>query len=296
MRSTLPEPKHSQWLAPSFVASGVAQEVGAGPERVGPLLAHRAFGVDPHRCIVFLHGFMGSSDDWLPIVRLMGDRIRAVVVDLPGHGGTPLPSNPGLVDMNYVVSGLNDLLDHLGIGSCTVLGYSMGGRIALHYALLHPDRCARLILESAGPGLRSTSERRERRESDSRLASELDAGDFSEFLKKWYDQPIFASLRRRPDLLPTLIERRLQNDPASLAHVLRTLGTGNQESLWDELPALGMPALALAGSLDGRYATAANEMEASSPWIRAELIADAGHIIHLEQPERFTEAVLAFHD
>ena len=259
-----------------------------GPER---LLVYRLVGDECQPSILFLHGFMGSSTDWLPTAERLSEFFRSILVDLPGHGRTPLPSNPLSLQMKDVVQALDVLLDHLRVERCILVGYSMGGRIALHYALQHPERCMRLILESASPGLRTPSEREARRASDHRLAAQLERMDFAEFLAKWYSQPTFASLKHQPGLLRPLIARRLENDASMLAHVLRTLGTGCQESLWERLSSIEMPVLALAGMFDAKYVAIAREMAGCSPRIRAHVVPGAGHIVHLEKAEEFLKRI-----
>ena len=118
------------------------------------------------------------------------------------------------------------LLDELSVGRAVVVGYSMGGRLALYFGLRYPERCSGLFLESASPGLSSVSEQAARRRADEEKAARLETENFEEFLQEWYRQPIFVSLTREEELLRKTIESRRRNEPEELARSLREMGTG----------------------------------------------------------------------
>ena len=183
-------------------------------------------------------------------------------------------------------------MDALGIARPHVVGYSMGGRVALYLALRHPERCARLVLESASPGLRTEAERAERRALDAERAAEVER-DFDGFLDRWYRMPLFASLKGRPQLRAAMLAKRRQNRPAELARSLRGLSTGRQPSLWDELAGLAVPALAVAGSRDRKFTDLAFEMAVVGPPLMP-LVVRTGHTVHAEQPELFAALVRDF--
>src|SRR5689334_14583758 len=106
--------------------------------------------------LLLLHGFTGSSATWAPHVAAWP--ARTIAVDLPGHGKTDAPADADLYCMEATVADLVALLDRLGVARAHVLGYSMGGRVALHLAAANPERVATLILESASPGLAGQAE------------------------------------------------------------------------------------------------------------------------------------------
>jgi 2-succinyl-6-hydroxy-2,4-cyclohexadiene-1-carboxylate synthase len=240
---------------------------------------------DPHRpTVLFLHGFMGSGADWSDAISALDERFYCVAPDLPGHG-----ASLGLLPEAYTVEGATravlDLLDRFGAGRPAIVGYSMGGRLALYLALRHPERCSGLFLESASPGIEDATKREARCRSDEERAERLEAGDLASILHDWYRQPLFASLAQREDLLQETIEARMRNDPVELARSLRGMGTGHQPSLWDDLDALQVPAVAVAGELDEKYARISRRIAGSSPNARAVVIPGAGHNVRLEAPE-----------
>jgi len=245
--------------------------------------------------VLWLHGFMGCADDWLPIVDGLGDGCRHLAVDLPGHGGSD--TAPG--------RGFDRLVDDLAARAAdaapppwTIAGYSMGGRIALYTALRHPSLFTRVILESATPGIEDANARAARVASDEALAQELERGDFAAFLARWYAQPLFATLHRRPGAVDGLIADRLARcDPARLAAALRGLGAGRQPSLWDALGTARAAALLITGGEDEKFAGIARRMAAE--WgapekVRWVSVPGAGHNVHLEARADYIEVVRAF--
>lgn len=188
---------------------------------------------------------------------------------------------------------LIDLLDFLKIDKCFLVGYSMGGRLALYMALEFPDRFEKTILESASPGLKAQEERSRRLHSDWQLARELETSDFKDFLLKWYKQPLFKSLQNTPNF-DKILERRLQNNPSELAKSLRYLGTGNQPCLWEKLSQNKIPLLLLVGEWDKKFRAINAEMEAICQVAELEIIPNSGHNIHIENTNEYLANLVRF--
>ena len=249
---------------------------------------------DPWRpAVVLLHGFMGAANDWGGIVPALNEKFYCIAVDLPGHGlSTGLPSE------SYTIEGaswgLLDLIRRAGIQRPVIVGYSMGGRLALYFALRHPEWCSGLFLESVSPGLESASERAARRRADEEKARRLESEDFEEFLKDWYRQPIFASLARDERLLEQTVESRRRNDPEELARSLRGMGTGSQPALWKDLAGLSAPTIVVAGGLDEKFARIGHRMESESWAIGFTPVPGAGHNVHAEASERYIRLLQDF--
>jgi 2-succinyl-6-hydroxy-2,4-cyclohexadiene-1-carboxylate synthase len=252
-------------------------------------LPHTITGPDDAPAVLLLHGFMGARDDWTPVAATLAGDLRCIAVDLPGHGDAV-----ALPDEAYTVEGtlaaLVDTLDTLGVRRCHVVGYSMGGRLALLLALRHPERCGRLVLASASPGLKTEAERAERRALDGERATAIGT-DFGAFLDAWARLPIFAL--DGDDARRDFIERRRRNIPTELARSLRGFGTGQQPDLWPDLESLAAPTLAVAGGRDCKYADLAFEMAAVGPPVMP-LIVPAGHAVHTERPALFAELARDF--
>ena len=249
-------------------------------------------GRDTDPVLLFLHGFMGSGQDWMETAEALPD-YRCILVDLPGHGlSGECPAE--LFPMPKAALALLAVLDDAGVGQCIPVGYSMGGRLALYLVVTRPDRCRALVLESGSPGLASQREREARREWDESKASELESQELDAFLEDWYRQPLFYSIRRNEARLAALMERRRHNDTAGLARSLRLMGTGSQPSLWPRLPEIPFPWLAVAGELDSRYRKTMRDMVSLSEKGRLVTVPDAGHNTHFENPEAFSRALREF--
>ena len=258
-------------------------------------LSRKLFGSPENPDVLCLHGFMGSAADWQDVVTAIGDRASCIALDLPGHGGS-LDLTPEAYTMEGTARAVVRTLDELEARRPVIVGYSMGGRLALYLALRHPERCAGLFLESASPGLESAGEREARRDADEVKAKRLESGDFENFLRDWYHQPLFAPLAREEVLLWRTIEARRRNDPSELARSLRGMGTGSQPSLWEDLEGLAVAAQAVAGELDWKYAGISSRMASISPKVEPVMIPGVGHNAHDEAPTEYIALLGRFLD
>jgi 2-succinyl-6-hydroxy-2,4-cyclohexadiene-1-carboxylate synthase len=225
------------------------------------------------------------------VLEELAARFTVIAVDAPGHGASPARhdrADPGEAAR---------LITEIG-GKAHYLGYSMGGRLCLRAACDYPDLVASLTLVGATPGLPDPGARARRRRDDENLAEQLERDGLGRFLDRWLALPLFSGLSPAGQHLP----QRLTNRPEGVAASLRRCGTGQQQSLWDQLGRLDMPVLALAGALDHKFAAIASDIVAAinapRPLDRApgqarmELVPDAGHTAHLEAPGMFLNIVM----
>ncbi len=247
------------------------------------------------RPLLLLHGFTGSAAVWPALAARFAPHRCTVAVDLIGHGQSDTPADAERYRMEQCVADLLALLDTLEIAQTDVLGYSMGGRVALQMAATAPARVSTLILESSSPGLADPAERQARIAADEALADSIERDGLAAFVDRWEQLPLFASQAALPaDIRARQHTQRLQNNPQGLANSLRGMGTGRQSSLWDRLPQLRMPALLIVGALDQKYCAIAEQMAQALPNVRTVVVPNAGHAVHLEQPERFAMIVMEF--
>ena len=162
--------------------------------------------------------------------------------------------------------------------------------VAIEYGM-HIDR---LVLESASPGLKTNDERVQRCAVEDAWAEEMTGGPFEDYLRRWYDQPLFGSLHAQPERLEALIQRRMDNDPQALADVMIALGTGRQAPYWDDLEEHLIPTLAIAGALDPKYLGIAKRMKGLCREIELAIVPGCGHNVHFENPAAYTERLIAF--
>ena len=255
------------------------------------MLHRQAHGPSEAPTLCFLHGFMGASADWAPIVEVLSGDIHCLTMDLPGHGRS-LDRDDDAYSVEGATEAVVGVLDAEEISACTLVGYSMGGRVALSLALREPDRVNRLVLESVSPGLRSEAERAERRSVDADRADRIEE-DLSAFLADWYRQPLFESLARH-GLVEKMVQTRSTNDPRELAKALRGLSPGRQASFWDRLDTLDCPTLILAGALDDKYVSITDEAVTRIDPARRVVVPGVGHNVHTERPSAFTDALDSF--
>ncbi|HVC81359.1 MAG TPA: 2-succinyl-6-hydroxy-2,4-cyclohexadiene-1-carboxylate synthase [Chloroflexota bacterium] len=286
------------------MANQVVVTEAAARERVIPVngIRYRVTTAGSGPPLLLLHGFAGSGETWEEHRATLGAHFRTLAVDLLGHGGTDAPPDPARYTMAQTVADLQALCDILlsplpdgGGERYGLLGYSMGGRVALNLALAEPDRVGALILESTSPGIADPEERAKRRRGDEELAEFTERKGVAAFTRRWEALPLFASQRRLA--LPIRHRQRaerLRNTPRGLANSLRGLGAGVPEPVHDRLGELTMPTLLIAGELDERYRAHAEAMLAALPHARLALIPDAGHNVHLEQPKLFDTQILEF--
>jgi 2-succinyl-6-hydroxy-2,4-cyclohexadiene-1-carboxylate synthase len=247
----------------------------------------------PTETVLFLHGFMGDKDDWTEITDRLRPEYRTLAVDLPGHGESGQVDDEHAYRIESCAHGLIDLLDDLEIGPCHLVGYSMGGRLGLYLILRYPERFLDAVLESTSPGLETEDERAARRAHDEALAQGLETVGLKTFVATWYQQPLFHHLPAGPRL-ETMLKNRASNAPGGLARSLRFMGTGAQPSLWERLDKAKRPQLFVAGLQDEKFSHIAARMEEACPCGKAVIVENAGHIVHFEQPEMYTELLRLF--
>lgn len=244
--------------------------------------------------LLLLHGFTGSHETWRNLAGHLSAHHIVTTLDLPGHGESTLPT-AGPLTFAAVVDDLAWIIAALHGGQSDVLGYSMGGRIALAMAIAHPERVGALVLESASPGIADAQERQERHLADEGLADRILEGGVDTFVAGWERLPMWGS-QATLSLFDRVQQRkvRLGQTPEGLAASLRATGTAAQPSYWEQLSDLTTPTLIIAGELDQKFAQIATTMHAAIPDSRLEIVAKAGHAVHLEQPAIYTQLVSQF--
>ena len=249
--------------------------------------------VASERAVILLHGFSGSSADWADLVPRFRAAGRATVaIDLIGHGGSATSGDPARYTMTETVRDLDSILAALGIESADWVGYSMGGRVALHFALAHPERVRSLTLESASAGIEDPGSRERRRRSDDALASRIEERGVEWFADYWGTLPLFETQWELPsETLQALRARRLSNNPSGLAHSLRGMGQGAHEYLGERLHTLDCDTLFLAGERDLKYVEVARRASAAVPGSACVIVPGAGHSVHLEAPDAVASAL-----
>ena len=245
--------------------------------------------------LLLLHGFSGDHTNWQDVVTRLQDRFQLIALDILGHGASDKPANPASYRMAAVAADICDLLGQLNITQTHLLGYSMGGRLALFLALKYPDRFRSLTLESAAPGLADADVRAERHRRDSQMAEDIEARGIASFVDYWESLSLWSSQANLPEkVLAAQRQQRMHNDPRGLANSLRGMGSGAQPSLWQELTHLTVATHLIVGELDDKFRRINQQMAERIPGARLTVIPAAGHNTHLENPDAFCSALLSF--
>jgi 2-succinyl-6-hydroxy-2,4-cyclohexadiene-1-carboxylate synthase len=230
--------------------------------------------------LVLLHGFTQTGRSWLPIAHALAGRYRSATPDLPGHGDFAERRPASFTACDAYLRALSD-------APFTLVGYSMGGRVALHAALGLGERVRRLVLIGASPGIADASERAARAAADAALADRIEAIGLDAFVREWGAQPLFDGIPRGVAELIDADRRR--NTAAGLAAALRGLGTGVMPPLWERLGELALPVELVVGERDEKFRGVAAAMAERLPDARVHVVPGAGHVAHLEVPDALVE-------
>ena len=250
---------------------------------------------DGRDAIVLLHGLTGSHASWTAVLEAWQPAARLIAPDLPGHGRSVPGWSAARCSIEAAAAALESMLDALAVARCSLVGYSMGGRLALYFALTRPRRVARLVLESASPGLATADQRQQRRRHDEALARHALEAGIEAFVERWQRTPVLADERDLPaDVRAALRRQRLSCSAAGLAASLRGMGTGSQPWLGERLAEVAAPALVIAGARDHKFTALARSIAAGLGSAELAIVEDAGHNVHLARPRTFVGLLDAF--
>lgn len=237
--------------------------------------------------LVFLHGLLGDRQDWVEVIEGL-EGINCLALDLPGHGQHHQVQVASFEAFHHW---LGDTLKTHGVRRYGLLGYSLGGRLALYHASRQPPGLEALWLESAHPGL-PVSERPGRIAHDERWALRFAQEPLEDVLIDWYQQPVFIDLteaqRRRQ------IQRRLANRGPAVATMLRSTSLAHQPSLWSWLENTTLPVSYFSGRRDAKFHTLATRLAGVAPRLR-HIELEGGHNLHAEQPEMMAQQLKAWY-
>jgi 2-succinyl-6-hydroxy-2,4-cyclohexadiene-1-carboxylate synthase len=245
--------------------------------------------------LVLLHGFTGSGRSWEQAVALLSYPGRVLAPDLPGHGRSHFDSVAEPCTLEDFATALDDALTTLEASRVVLAGYSLGGRIALYYAITRPRLLSRLVLESASAGIVDSAERARRVHADEELATYVLAEGVERFVDRWERTPVLAALSRLPAAeRARLRELRVGSSPEGLAASLRGMGTGAQPYLGSRLDEIAIPTLVVAGAEDAKFSAIAATLAAGVRESTVAILPNVGHTPHLEAPASWAEVVGSF--
>ena len=198
--------------------------------------------------LVFLHGFLGCKLDWEPYIKYFG----GIAIDLPGHGDAPF----------YDLSKILPQKAHL-------VGYSMGGRIALEWLYRYPNRFPSATLLSTNLGLETEEEKQNRIHQEEMWIESIHKDGINHFIQTWYQNPLFEGAP-----IPAY---RYQQNPDLLIQAIRKFSLAKQQNFWNSLP---KSTTFLYGEQDRAYRKTYERL--CTMGRDAHLIPKSSHAIHLQ--------------
>ncbi len=249
----------------------------------------------PHGAtVVFSCAYCTTHENWRGQVEpLTRAGHRVVLWDLRGHGRSGAPTQDAAYTMDRVVEDLRQVADHVSPDAPIVAaGLSFGGLASLHFMRAHADRVAALALIGSGPGFKKPEAASGWAEQTERTARFLESRGLDAFVDGRAGATCVGGRPELPAAQRAAAAIRAQ-DPAALARFGRRV-SGLAPSVIDELASMDVPALVLVGAGDKAFLRAAEVMATKLPQARHVVIPDAGHIVNIEQQERFNEALLSF--
>lgn len=245
--------------------------------------------------IMFLHGFAGCSDDWEDVIDLIPQSMQLIAIDLIGYGRSSAVNDLKYFSQNFQVRILKEIIDYLKLKSVILVGYSMGGRLALSFAIKHMGAIRGLVLESSTAGIQNKNEKDVRKKNDNELADYIENHSIKEFVKKWMSQEIFSTQENlSPNRYEKIKIKKLLLNKEMLACSLRGFGTGQMKSLWNNLSYIECPVLLITGEYDKKFCEINSRMNKLIPDSTHCIVKNSGHNIHLENPEEFVNLLMKF--
>lgn len=241
--------------------------------------------------LLFFHGFMGSSKSFEPLASRLMHSCNPVTIDLLGHGSTLAENDPERFTASKQADDILSLLNRLQLPNLFLYGYSMGGRLAQHVAVRDSFRFSGLILESTHCGITDRADREKRAETDRERAKKIEE-NFEKFLEHWTALPLFESPRGATDFnyIPILSSQK----PELMAASLVGFGAGAMPPVCDRLKTFKVPLGLIAGAADQKYVDKMGEMAQLCHGATFEIIDNAGHRVHADQPEATAKFITQF--
>ncbi|OIO58712.1 MAG: hypothetical protein COZ46_04765 [Verrucomicrobia bacterium CG_4_10_14_3_um_filter_43_23] len=239
--------------------------------------------------IITLHGFTGDAQDFAPLAESTKQPFRWIAINYLGE-------SPESISLQNCLSNIEAVFAHFNISEAHLLGYSMGGRIVLHFALAHLKKLLSLTLISTSPGILNAAERTSRLKQDQSLAQIALTQGTKSFIDFWQSTPLIATQQKYipNNSYSELLERRYQLNKISLANALLNLSPAILPSLWHRLPEITIPTLLVTGEQDIKYANLLTQARPRFPNAEISIIASAGHAPHLENLSSFAHSLLSF--
>lgn len=246
--------------------------------------------------ILFLHGFTGCLEDWEFLKGQLPKKYSPVFIDLLGHGKSSAPKVIEEYSEKSQVELLNLLLKKLSISKLVLVGYSMGGRLALAFTIKYPHKIAALILESTSFGLETKNERNERIESDKNISKQIENSTINNFVNYWMGLPLFSSQKKSESQKVIELKQRkiFSNNLIGLKNSLLGFSSGKMNNYFPQLKDINIKVLLISGELDLKYNKINIKADSLLPNSKLIVVKNCGHNVHFEKPKEFIKFLNKF--
>jgi 2-succinyl-6-hydroxy-2,4-cyclohexadiene-1-carboxylate synthase len=246
-----------------------------------------------NKTIIFIHGFTGSLNDWDDLLPHLDENILPITYDLIGHGKSSAPENPQFYSLEFHIEILKFIIDFFNIKNFGLYGYSLGGRIALNFAV--HNQLEFLIIESSSPGIKEEQGREKRYSDDLILVDFIKNNSIKSFIKLWMEKDLFKDLKDMPqNKYEKLLSQKYQNNKIGLINTFLEFSTGKMLPIWDKLSNIEYPTLLLSGSEDEKFKGIHKEMSQLLPNSQNIIIKNACHNLHNTKAETLSQFINAF--
>lgn len=236
--------------------------------------------------VVFLHGLLGSQEDWQGVLTLLQNfpQFRPLTIDLPFHGKSKNIACQDFADLRAQLH--QTLMTLLGDTPFFLVGYSLGGRVALDYTFhVKNPHLLGTILEGTNIGLKTEAERKARWQNDQYWANRFRTEPITQVLSDWYQQPVFAHLDACKRSI--LIKKRQNNSGENIAQMLESTSLAKQQDYSDLLNTREKNITFFIGEKDQKFRQIALENQ-----LVHRLIRNAGHNSHDENSLGFVKELI----
>ncbi len=228
-----------------------------------------------------IHGFLGLPSDWDAVIP---KSIKSVKSDL---FSPQMKEGSIKLNFNELSRWINIQVESLSQPR-VLIGYSLGGRIALHALLNSPQYWSGAVIISAHPGLSNQSERDQRIQRDFAWAKRFEENDWNTVISDWNSQPVFKGSIREPERKPSSYSRQL------IADSLRGCSLGVQSDLSNRLKEFTKPILWVVGERDTKFLTLAEDLKSNHSSIQVVVVPQSGHRVLFDQPELLSQILIQY--
>ncbi len=253
------------------------------------MLFKRVVGSPSFPLIIFLHGFMGSHLDFLPIAKSLSHQFFSLLIDLPGHGQS---KSIFFDSFESFLNLIHEVLKPFKTRPIHWVGYSLGGRLIPFLAPNYSTQSACWI--SSKLIALNENEKESRRQFEKKILRLFNKESFGNFLTKWYDLPLFKTLKNNPKLYLSIFNRRLNECPLLMEKVFKLTSPLNLNQMNKDKLLYGYPKLYCAGDQDAKYSKEASCLIKDAKDFKVHIFEKTSHSVHLEKPELFEKRLLQF--